>query len=288
MAKGMVDHFIFEIQHYGKILNGSRSYYLCRTQPPFLTDMALQIYNQLDRSDVDSNRVWLKRAIQAAIKEYHTIWVAEPRIDPKTGLSRYRPDGLGIPPETEATHFTHILEPYAAKHGLSVLEFSERYNDGTLKEPALDEYFLHDRAVRESGHDTTYRFEKRCANLGTIDLQALLYKYEVDIGTAIREVFDDELDMEEEFNLAPFPPSPETYVNPYREKSTSRPQNSQEWFKRAEFRKKMIDQYCWNESKGLYFDYDTVQEKQILYESVTAFWALWAGCASEEQCWKLL
>ncbi|KAI0663809.1 trehalase-domain-containing protein [Cubamyces menziesii] len=289
LAKGMVDHFIFEIKHYGKILNGSRSYYLCRTQPPFLTDMALQIYNQLDRSDMEENRRWLKRAIQAAIKEYHTIWVAEPRMDPKTGLSRYRPDGLGIPPETEATHFTHILEPYAEKHGLSVLEFSERYNDGTIKEPELDEYFLHDRAVRESGHDTTYRFEKRCANLGTIDLQALLYKYEVDIGTAIREVFDDELELEEDFALTPFPPSPESYANPSRwERSTSRLQKSEEWFRRAEWRKGIIDKYCWNESKALYFDYDTVQEKQSLYESVTAFWTLWAGCASEEQCWKLI
>ncbi|KAJ3491762.1 hypothetical protein NLI96_g452 [Meripilus lineatus] len=288
MAKGMVDHFIFEIKHYGKILNGSRSYYLCRTQPPFLTDMALQIFNQLDRTDSEGNRAWLKRAIQAAIKEYHTIWVAEPRMDPKTGLSRYRPDGLGIPPETEATHFTHILEPYAEKHGLSVLEFSERYNDGVIKEPELDEYFLHDRAVRESGHDTTYRFEKRCANLGTIDLQALLYKYEVDIGTAIREVFDDELEMEEDFDLQPFPPSVETYANPHRERSRSRLQNSDEWFARADFRKEMIDKYCWNESKGLFFDYDTVLEKQILYESVTAFWTLWAGCASEEQSVKLV
>lgn len=288
MAKGMVEHFIFEIKHYGKILNGSRSYYLCRTQPPFLTDMALQIYNRLDRSDIDSNRDWLKRAIQAAIKEYHTIWVAEPRMDPKTGLSRYRPDGLGIPPETEATHFTHILEPYADKHGLSVLEFSEKYNDGILKEPKLDEYFLHDRAVRESGHDTTYRFEKRCANLGTIDLQCLLYKYEVDIGTAIREVFDDELELEEDFPLAPFPPSVESYANPHKESSKSRLQKSEEWFERAEFRRQMIDKYLWNESKSLYFDYDTVTEKQILYESVTSFWALWAGCASEEQCWKMV
>lgn len=288
MAKGMVDHFIFEIKHYGKILNGSRSYYLCRSQPPFLTDMALQIYNQLDRSDMRANRQWLKRAIQAAIKEYHTIWVAEPRIDPKTGLSRYRPDGLGIPPETEATHFTHILEPYAAKHGISVLEFSEKYNDGVLKEPKLDEYFLHDRAVRESGHDTTYRFEKRCANLGTIDLQALLYKYEVDIGTAIREVFDDELELEEDFPLAPFPPSVEAYADPHRESSLLKPQTSEEWFERADFRREMIDKYLWNERKNLYFDYDTVQEKQSLYESVTSFWALWAGCASEEQCWKLV
>ncbi|KAJ7024752.1 alpha,alpha-trehalase-neutral trehalase [Mycena alexandri] len=290
MAQGMVDHFIFEIKHYGKILNGSRSYYLCRTQPPFLTDMALQIYNQLDRSDLVANRAWLKRAIQAAIKEYHTIWVAEPRMDPKTGLSRYRPDGLGIPPETEATHFTHILEPFALKHGLSVLEFSEKYNDGLLKEPALDEYFLHDRAVRESGHDTTYRFEKRCANLGTIDLQALLYKYEMDIGTAIREVFDDELELEEDFALAPFPPSVESYARPMstRERSKARAQTSQEWFVRAEWRRGIIDKYLWNESKNLYFDYDTEKETQILYESVTAFWALWAGCASEEQAWQLV
>jgi alpha,alpha-trehalase len=288
MAKGMVEHFIFEIKHYGKILNGSRSYYLCRAQPPFLTDMALQIFNQLDRSDYESNRKWLKSAIRAAIKEYHTVWVAEPRMDPKTGLSRYRPGGKGIPPETEPTHFTHVLQPYAMKHGISVLEFSEKYNDGTLKEPELDEYFLHDRAVRESGHDTTYRFEKQCANLGTIDLQALLYKYEVDIGTAIREIFDDELDLEDDFPLAPFPPSVESYSNPYREHSTSRMQKSQEWFDRAKWRKGIIDKYLWNESKNLYFDYDTVNGQQILYESVTAFWALWAGCASEDQCQKLV
>jgi alpha,alpha-trehalase len=68
MAKGMVEHFIFEIKHYGKILNGSRSYYLCRSQPPFLTDMALQTYNQLDRSEEKANNIWLKAAIQAAIK----------------------------------------------------------------------------------------------------------------------------------------------------------------------------------------------------------------------------
>jgi len=288
MAKGIVEHFIFEIKHYNKILNGSRSYYLARSQPPFLTDMALQIYNQLDRSDLEANRKWLKRAIQAAIKEYHTIWVAEPRMDPKTGLSRYRPEGVGIPPETEATHFTHILEPYAGKHGLSVNEFSERYNNGTLHEPELDEYFLHDRAVRESGHDTSYRLEKRCANLGTIDLQSLLYKYEVDIATAIREVFDDELELEEDFDLAPFPPSVESYASPHRERSRAHPQTSAEWFARAEFRREAIDKYCWNESKSLYFDYDTVSEKQSLYESATAFWTLWAGCASEEQGWKLM
>ena len=145
-----------------------------------------------------------------------------------------------------------------------------------------------DRAVRESGHDTTYRFEKRCANLATIDLQSLLYKYEIDIGTAIREVFDDELELEEDFSLSPFPPTPETYASPLRESSKSRLQTADEWFDRAEFRRQQIDRYLWNESKALYFDYDTVKEQQILYESVTSFWPLWAGCASEEQGWQLM
>ncbi|KAG8716154.1 alpha,alpha-trehalase nth1 [Ceratobasidium sp. 394] len=291
MAQGMVEHFIFEIKHYNKILNGSRSYYLCRSQPPFLTDMALQIYNQLDRRNYDANHQWLKRAIQAAIKEYHSVWMSLPRLDPKTGLSRYRPDGLGIPPETEATHFTHILEPYARKHGISILEFSEKYNDGIIHEPELDEYFLHDRAVRESGHDTTYRFEKRCANLATIDLNALLYKYEIDIATAIRDVFDDALELEDSFLLSPFPPCPEAFDKDgpkVKRHSTNNVQTSDEWFQRALFRRDRIDEYLWNDGKKLYFDYDTVQEKQILYESVTAFWAMWAGCASEDQAWKLV
>lgn len=251
--------------------------------------MALQIYNQLDRSKAEENKKWLKRAIQAAVKEYHTVWMAIPRLDPVTGLSRYRPSGLGIPPETEASHFTHVLEPFAEKHGLSILEFSDQYNDGLLHEPELDEYFLHDRAVRESGHDTTYRFEKRCANLATIDLNSLLYKYEVDIATAIRDVFDDELDLEEDFPLSPFPPTPEGFKSGTTfESSKSRNQSSNEWFDRADLRRERIDQYLWNENKKLYFDYDTVKEKQILYESVTTFWPLWAGCASEEQCWKLV
>lgn len=73
-----------------------------RSQPPFLTDLALQIYYHLDTTDPE-NKEWLKRAIRAAIKEYHTVWMSEPRFDPVTGLTRYRPDGLGVPPETEAS-----------------------------------------------------------------------------------------------------------------------------------------------------------------------------------------
>ncbi|CAD6890322.1 unnamed protein product [Tilletia controversa] len=289
IAKGTVEHFIFEIHHYGKILNGNRTYYLMRAQPPFLTDMALQVYSRLDAEKEDENREWLKKAIRAAIKEYHTIWMNTPRYDAKTGLSRYRPEGIGVPPETEASHFTHVLRPYAEKLGISVNEFTHKYNHGEVKEPELDEYFMHDRAVRESGHDTSYRLEKRCANLATIDLNALLYKYEVDIATAIRELFDDKLDLEDDFLLhGPLPPSLAQDAPPTPPSSREVPQTSAEWFARAAYRKQQVDKYCWNEGMSLYYDYDTVQERQSVYESVTSFWAMWAGMASEYQAERMV
>lgn len=289
MAMNHVEHFIFEIKHYNKVLNGNRSYYLARSQPPFVTDLALQIFNQMPREMQKEHIPWLKRAMRAAIKEYHTYWMAEPALDTETGLSRYRPGGLGIPPETEATHFTHIIQPFAEKHGISVLDFIDQFNDREIIESDLDDYFMHDRAVRESGHDTTYRFEKRCANLATIDLNALLFKYEHDIATAIRDIFDDQLEMDEEFDLSPFPITREAFATgSKREKSTARIQTSQEWYERAAFRKQQIDRYLWNEGQSLYFDYDTKKKRQSRYESVTALWALWAGCASEHQADKMI
>lgn len=68
----------------------------------------------------------------------------------------------------------------------------------------------------------------------------------------------------------------------------SRKQTSAEWYKRAEFRKQQIDRYLWNEGQALYFDYDTKKGRQSRYESVTAYWAMWAGCASEHQAERLM
>ena len=125
-----------------------------RSQPPFLTDLILQVYAQLEKSP--ENKEWLRRAILGAIEEYHTVWMTGDRLDRKTGLTRFRPGGLGIPPETEAAHFTSVLLPFAEALGISVNEYAELYNSGEVDEPKLDTYFMHDRAVRESGHDTTY------------------------------------------------------------------------------------------------------------------------------------
>ncbi|KAF7861515.1 hypothetical protein EAF04_008078 [Stromatinia cepivora] len=272
LAKSMVQNFCFCIEHYGKILNATRSYYLCRSQPPFLTDMALRVFDKIKHEPGSLD--FLKTSILAAIKEYHSVWTAEPRYDPVTGLSRYRPEGLGVPPETEASHFEHLLEPYAKKYDMTFKEFVEAYNNGKVVEPELDDYFLHDRAVRESGHDTSYRLERVCADLATIDLNSLLYKYEKDIAHTIRTFFNDKLEIPAEFCVGDMKPG--------------QLQTSSMWDRRARGRKLAIDRYLWNDKKGMYFDYNTLKQEQCTYETATTFWAMWAGVASPQQAASLV
>jgi len=275
LAKSMVINFCFEIEHYGRILNANRSYYLSRSQPPFLTDMALRVYRKIKHEPGALD--FLKTSILAAIKEYHTVWMVAPRYDPTTGLSRYRPDGIGIPPETEPSHFDSTLQPFAEKRGMTIEEFIVAYNEGHVKEPVLDEYFLHDRAVRESGHDTTYRLEGCCADLATVDLNSLLYKYETDIARVIHEHFHDRLIIPAEFSVPGF--------SDLRVGTVS---TSAQWDRRARKRQILINKYLWNAKKGMYFDYDTINQKQIKYESATVFWAMWAGVSSPLQASRLV
>ena len=273
LAKGMVENFCFCIEHYGKILNATRTYYLGRSQPPFLTDMALRVYEKIKH--LDGSKDFLRVSILAAIKEYHSVWTSEPRVDPVTGLSRYRPEGKGVPPETEATHFVHILAPYTKKHNMEFKDFVRAYNHGEIIEPELDAYFMHDRAVRESGHDTSYRLEGCCADLATIDLNSLLFKYETDISRTIRGIFDDKLVIPAEFCRG----------TPYKPGEVL---TSAAWDRRAKKRKLTMTKLMWNEEEGMFFDYNTETRQRCTYETSTTLWALWAGLASPSQAADLV
>src|SRR5438067_10879398 len=46
LARDMVDNFVYEIDNYGTILNANRTYYLTRSQPPFLTEMILGVFER--------------------------------------------------------------------------------------------------------------------------------------------------------------------------------------------------------------------------------------------------
>src|SRR6185437_7203853 len=57
LARDLTDNLLYEIRAYGKILNANRTYYLTRSQPPFLTQMVLAVYGQTH------DRKWLDEAL---------------------------------------------------------------------------------------------------------------------------------------------------------------------------------------------------------------------------------
>ena len=49
LARDMVDNFFFEIENYGAMLNANRTYYLTRSQPPFVSSMFMDVYQALQK-----------------------------------------------------------------------------------------------------------------------------------------------------------------------------------------------------------------------------------------------
>lgn len=256
LARSMVDNHVYQVRHYGRVLNANRSYYLTRSQPPLLTSMALAVYERSPKAPAD--KAWLQKALEAAIAEYDRVWQAPPRYVPEHGLSRYYDDGAGPCPEVDPKEYEAVVGPYARAAGLPIGRYLEEYARGRRREPALDAFFLHDRAVRESGHDTTYRFDLRTADFLTVDLNSLLYKIESDLAAAI------ELEFGGAFTDA-----------------SGRRQDAALWRWRAALRWERIERLFWDEEKGLYFDYDMKNGRRSGYVSATTFYPLWAGAADD-------
>ena len=258
LAKAMADNFQYEIEHYGKILNANRSYYLTRTQPPFYTSLICEVFEKTKDSS------WLKSHLKTAIKEYETVWMVEGKRMTSNCLNRYLAEGIGIPPECEEGHFDSIIKPLADELNLSIQNYILKYDSGEIKNQELDNYFVHDRSVRESGHDTSYRIEGNCADLNLVELNALLYKYELDFASFIKNEFNDSFMIEEKAYTSSF------------------------WLNKAMERKELADTYLWNQNLGLYVDYNSSTNEQSAFISATTFTPLWSGMASQEQAQLLI
>ncbi len=260
LAQSMVENFEYQITHYGKILNANRSYYLTRTQPPFYSSMIREVYEAM----VVKDQEWLRKKLEICITEYETVWMETGKRLNQNGLNRYFAQGIGLPPETEPGHYDAILKPFAEEPNLSIPEYEKLYYQRKIENKTLDAYFVHDRSVRESGHDTSYRIEGNCANLNVVELNAMLYKYETDFAELIALYFDNFFEHNNKIY------------------------NKKYWSKKAESRKKLMNQLLWNEEESCFFDYNFKTQKQNIFLSATSFFPLWAKIASQEQADKMI
>src|SRR3984957_17621137 len=87
LARGMVDNFFFEIEHYGAMLNANRTYYLTRSQPPFVSSAFVDVYTEMQKNG-QTDRAWIEKAYADLDKDYG-MWTREPHLAGHTGLARY-------------------------------------------------------------------------------------------------------------------------------------------------------------------------------------------------------
>ncbi|MCH4553904.1 alpha,alpha-trehalase [Aestuariibaculum lutulentum] len=261
LAQAMIDNLEYQIIHYGKILNANRSYYLSRSQPPFFTSF-LKTFYETYKNRITIN--WLTQKINTSLIEYFNVWMTEGiRLTPN-GLNRYFGEGTGAPSETEQGHFDAIYKIFAKKHRLSLTEFKKQYKTGKVIDQDLDMYFIHDRSMRESGHDTTTRLDNCSADLNTVDLNSLLFKYENDIAYFIKTYFNDAFS--------------------YNGKIYS----SKDWFEKANNRKALMIHFMWNDKNKCFYDYNYKNKRQQPFNSATNLYPLWSQLCSTQQAKDLV
>jgi alpha,alpha-trehalase len=191
LAKGMVDNFIFELEHYGALLNANRTYYLTRSQPPFFTSMALAVYNA-DKDHRFTDKRWLQRVYSAAQKDYE-MWTTGEHRAGDTGFSRYFDYGEGPVPEEAHDGYQYYKDAALGliKRGNITYFVPAKAADITVanlpkagRVTFSPDFYKGDRALRESGFDITNRFGPYGAetqDYAPVCLNSLLYKLELDL-----------------------------------------------------------------------------------------------------------
>ena len=86
-AREMVDDLCYLYDTFGLIPARNSHTSIGRTQPPYLTRMAWEIYEEAKVAD----ERWMGHVMDIAEKEYELVWHSNRRALPELGLNRYRP-----------------------------------------------------------------------------------------------------------------------------------------------------------------------------------------------------
>lgn len=170
-AENIIVNFISIINKYGYIPNGTRKYYLFRSEPPFFAMMLLKL---LDIENGKYNKLVLGEGLEAAVKEYE-FWrinrsISVKKDDKTYNLNLYR---------------VHANFPRPESFAEDVITF-ERQNEKTE-----EQMYTSIKSGAESGWDFSSRWFDDSTDIGTIraekqipvDLNAILYRNEIIIST---------------------------------------------------------------------------------------------------------
>ena len=150
LAKYNVDNMLYLVKKYGFMPNGNRTYYLNRSQPPFLSEMVKDVY------EFYHDPVWLSSAYNTLKKEY-SFW--QTKRCSKLGLNYYDAD---------------------IQDNDSCLSSAKLFIKRTGFSPDMDYLKLgrHCLSTCESGWDINPRWDCEGYNFAPVDLNSLMFMLE--------------------------------------------------------------------------------------------------------------
>lgn len=163
--KNNTDNLLYEVDKFGKVFNGNRSYYANRSQPPYLSMMVDRVYSYT------KDKEWLQDAYVLLEKEY-SFWMKE----------RISPIGLN--------HFSSSADEALKQEFVDTggKRLNTNFRDKGLTDQQILRLGEHFAAEAESGWDFNPRFKRRCEDFCPIDLNSNLYIYETNFAKFAKEL----------------------------------------------------------------------------------------------------
>ena len=165
-AEKILENLTYLLEKYGFVPNGTRDFYLSRSQVPFYTSMIMDIIKERFKknpSNKSKTIEWLKkRGYPAAVRELD-FWnnPKNGRFDPATGLNK---------------HSDFLNTPRPERHSMDK-ELSEGPNDIH----GLGKTYRDTRSAAESGEDFSKTFGSDASQIAPIFLNSMIYKSSNDL-----------------------------------------------------------------------------------------------------------
>lgn len=247
MIENMVKNFAHLINNFGYIPNGNRNYFLGRSQPPFFSLM-VSLLEEIKGSSISETYLPMME------KEYD-FWMKDAsslsRENAKTQHVVLMPDG-------------EILNRYWDENDTARPEsYREDVELAIASKRAPAEIYRHLRAGAESGWDYSSRWFSNIDSFASINTADII---PVDLNCLL-------LHLEQKIAAAYLLVGNKVLGNKFSEV--------------AEKRKAAIQKYCWNETEGFYFDFDSSTGKQKNVFSLAGAYPLFFKVATKTQAEKM-
>lgn len=242
-AKGMIENLLYLVKKFGHVPNGSRVYYIRRSQPPLLTKMVDQYLTYTN------DYQFLRENIETLDKELN-YWLQNRAVRVKKECKLRR------------SYYTlfHYDAPSSGPR-------PESYREDILTSKGVNDsesLFIELKSGAESGWDFSSRwiFDEQGGNSANLTNIKTTRVIPVDLNAILYDAF--------------------TIMGRFYQK-LGQVQKSINWYTQAKKLDRAIQKVLFNETEGVWFDYDIEKDQHRLYFYPSNIFPLMTNCCTTEK-----